>query len=230
MRIQHCSEMVQNFAEIMMEGFTKQSKTRTGLHRSDVIACPLKCYWRLTGLIKPIYTSQSVGILLIGTLAHIALHKNFDAQEKVFNLDGMDVTIDAILGKLHDSPIDYPIESKTTRKKIYRKEDIPEEWLQQLAIAMSVMNVDTGYLMIFNVITFSITVWEVNMRWDEREMFINAAKWQKNSILDAVAKLKPELLTPKRSECEWCAYKPMKKRELDAGCQYYNPMPRKPAV
>ena len=219
--------MVQNFAEILMSDFTKQSKTRTGLHRSDVIACPLKCYWRLTGLIKSIYTSQNVGILLIGTLAHIALHKNFDAQEKVFDLDGMDVTVDAILGKLHDSPIDYPIESKTTRKRIYRKEDLPEEWLQQLAIAMAVMNVDTGYLMIFNVITFSMTVWEITMRWDERNMFIDAAKWQKNSILDAVAKRKPELLQPKRSECEWCAYRPMRKRE-DVGCKWYNPMPRKP--
>lgn len=227
MRITHCSEMVQNFAEIMMSDFTKQSKQRTGIHRSDVIACPLKCYWRLTGLIKPIYTSQNVGILLIGTLAHIALHKNFDAQEKIFDLDGMDVTIDAILSQVN---IEHPIESKTTRKRIYRKEDIPEEWLQQLAIAMTAMDIDTGYLMIFNVITFSITVWEINMRRDEREMFYYAAKWQKDSILDAVVKRKPELLSPKRSECQWCQYRPMKQRELGESCKFYNPLPKKESL
>lgn len=218
--------MVQNFAEIIMKDFTKQSKERTGLHRSDVIACPLKCYWRLTGLIKAIYDSGSVGILLIGTLAHIALHKNFDAQEKVFDLDGMDVTVDAILGEENSSRIDYPIESKTTRKKIFRKEDIPEDWLQQLAIAMSVMHVDFGYLMIFNVISFSITVWEVALSFEEQEMFLRAAKYQKDSILNAIELRKPELLQPKRSECQWCPYRPMRKREMDAGCQFYNPLPR----
>lgn len=227
MQITHKPEMVVNFAEVILEDFTEESKKRSGLHRSDVIACPLKCYWRLTGEIEPIYSSESVGILVIGTLAHLALHKNFDAQEKIFNLDGMDVTVDAILGKINDSPIDFPIESKTTRKKIWRKEDIPEDWIQQLAIAMSVMNVDKGYLMIINVVSFAISVWEITMSYDERTMFLRAAIYQKNDILQKVKDKRPDLLRPKRSECEWCAYKPARKRE-DGGCPYYNPLPKDP--
>jgi CRISPR/Cas system-associated exonuclease Cas4 (RecB family) len=225
MRIEHKSEMVQNFAEIMMSDFTEKSKSRTGLHRSDVIACPLKCYWRLTGLIKPIYSSSSVGILLIGTIAHLVLHKNFDAQEKVFDLDGMDVTVDAILGEKSGSKIDFPIESKTTRKQIFRKEDLPEEWLQQLAIAMSVMGVDKGYLMIINVVSFAMTVWEISLSDEEREMFKKAAIYQKNAIIDAINQKKPELLHAKRSDCQWCPYAPMRKRDGD-GCPYHNPLPR----
>jgi len=227
MRIQHKSEMVQNFANIMLKDFRKDSKKRTGLHRSDAIACPLKAYWRLTGLIKPIYTSQSVGILLIGTLAHIALHKNFDAQEKVYDLHGITITVDAILGELSGSNIEYPIESKTTRKRIYRKEDIPEEWIEQLAIAMSVMNVDKGYLMIFNVINFSITVWEIIMDEEERDMFTNAVIAIVGSILDAIAKKRPDLLQPKITECKWCPYRPMRKRNMGEGCQFYKPEPPK---
>lgn len=223
-QIRHCSEKVQEFAEIMLKDFSKQQKDRSGLHRSDAIACPLKGYWRLTGQISAIYDSNNVGILLIGTLAHIALHQNFDAQEEQHDLHGIKVTIDAIFGPNSGSNngIRYPIESKTTRKKIYSKADLPQEWLEQLGIAMGVLDVDIGYLMIFNVITFSVSVWEITMGKDERQMFLDGAVWNVSVILDAVEKQKPEMLSPKRSECKWCAYRPMRKREQGKnGCPWY---------
>jgi CRISPR/Cas system-associated exonuclease Cas4 (RecB family) len=222
-QIRHRSDMVSKFAEIMMEDFSKQQKDRTGLHRSDAITCPLKAYWRLTGKYQAIFTSQSVGILLIGTLAHLALHKNFDAKEEVHDLHGVTVTIDAITemdGKR------YPIESKTTRKKIYGKDQIPQEWFEQLAIAMGVIDADRGYLMILNVITYSMTVWEISMSVEEREMFLNGCIWQVGSILDAIKQGKPELLQPKYDMCDWCPYKPSRSRE-DGGCPFYKPKPRK---
>jgi len=213
--------MVQRFAEIMMRDFSKDQKTRSGLHRSDAIACPLKAYWRLTGGIQAIYDSSNVGILLIGTLAHIALHKNFDAKEEVHVVHGVNVTIDAIFGLESGSGgVRYPIESKTTRKKIYSKADIPQEWLEQLGIAMGVCDVDLGYLMVFNVINFSITVWEIYMAKDERQMFLDGMVYQVGTILDSVEKKKPELLQPKRIECKWCGYRPMRKREGN-GCPWY---------
>lgn len=222
MQIVHKSEMVQKFAEIMMQDFSKQQKDRSGLHRSDSIACPFKAYWRLTGKIQAIYDSQNVGILLIGTLAHIALHRNFDAQEEVHDLHGVNVTIDAIFGLESGSGGKrYPIESKTTRKKIYTKADIPQDWIEQLGIAMGVLDADLGYIMVFNLITFSITVWEVSMPKDERQMFLDGCVWQVGSILDAVKQGKPELLQPKTIECRFCPYRSMKKRP--EGCQWYNP-------
>jgi len=54
MKIEHKSEMVQKFAEIIMRDFSHDQKQRGGMHRSDAIACPLKGYWRLTGLINAI--------------------------------------------------------------------------------------------------------------------------------------------------------------------------------
>lgn len=214
--------MVQKFADIIMEDFTKQQKNRTGLHRSDVISCPLKAYWRLTGKFSSIWDSQSVGILSIGTLGHIALHKNFNAQEEIHDLHGISVTIDAI------TEIDgkrYPIESKTTRKQIFSKDQLPQEWIEQLAIAMAVLNVEKGFLMIFNLIAFSITVWEIIMSKDEAQMFLNGCVWQIGSIVNAVEKGTPELLQPKIGECPWCSYRPMRKR-LDGGCPFYKPKPK----
>jgi hypothetical protein len=181
----------------------------------------LKGYWRLTGEINAIYDSQNVGILLIGTLAHIALHQNFDAQEEQHDLNGIKITIDAIFGLNSGSGGKrYPIESKTTRKRIYSKADIPQEWLEQLGIAMGVLDVDIGYLMVFNVIAFSMTVWEVSMRKEERQLFLDGCVWGVGVILDAVDKRKPELLSPKRIECKWCPYRPMKKR-IGNGCPWY---------
>jgi len=215
--------MVQQFADIMLKDFSKQQKDRSGLHRSDAIACPLRGYWRLTGQIKAIYDSSNVGILLIGTLAHIALHQNFDAQEEQHDLNGIKVTIDAIYGvNSGSSGKRYPIESKTTRKKIYSKADLPQEWLEQLGIAMGVLDVDVGYLMIFNLISFSMSVWEITMGKEERQMFLDGAVWSVSVILEAVEKKTPEILTPKRMECKWCPYRPMKKREEnEKGCPYY---------
>lgn len=213
MKISHNSEMVKKFTEIMLKQYYEQSVTkRTGLHRSDAISCPLKAYWRITKLIEGIYSSTDVGILLLGELAHIALHKNFDAQEKVYMIaDQLHVTVDAIFGK-------YPIETKSTRKKIYRREDLLQSWLEQLAIAMAVMKENTGYLMVINIINFSVAVWELNMNEEEREMFLNNCIWQILSILDSVQKKDPTLLTPKTDECMNCPYRPMKVR---AGCMFY---------
>lgn len=222
MQIEHCSEMVVKFADIMLTDFSHQQKDRKGVHRSDAIACPLKAYWRLTGLLQAIYDSQNVGILLIGTLAHIALHRNFDAQEEEHDLKGIKVTIDAIFGVGSGAMdgIRYPIESKTTRKRIYGKGDIPQEWLEQLGIAMGVLDVDIGYLMVFNLISFAITVWKVTIPKDERQMFLDGAVYQVATILNAVKESKPETLQPKTVECHFCPYRPMRNKRPE-GCPYY---------
>jgi hypothetical protein len=198
----------------MLTDFYDNSVTgREGWHRSDSIACPLKGYWRITGEIKPDLGPSDVGILLLGELCHIALHKYFDAKEKVYDLGGIAITVDAIYGC-------FPIETKTTRKKVYKKEDLLDEWLEQLAIAMAVMGVNTGYLMVLNIITFGLTVWEVTMSTDELNMFGNACLFQNYSIGDAVKKRDPSLLKPKYKECGNCSYRP-KPRKDKKGCPYY---------
>lgn len=214
MKIIHNATMTHEFATIMLTDFYDESVTRRiGWHRSDAIVCPLKAYWRMTGQLKPEYGMSDVGILIIGQLAHIALHKYFDAQEKVYDIHSIQITIDAIHGE-------YPIETKTTRKKVYRKEDIPNEWIEQLAIAMAVMNVSKGYLMVLSIITFALTVWEVTFQSDsEKEMFRNSCIWQVVSIANSVEKGDPSILAPKYEECHFCPYRPTRARR--DGCIYY---------
>jgi hypothetical protein len=170
----------------------------------------------MTGEIEQEYGTRDVGTLLLGELAHIALHKHFEAQEKVYKLQGIFITVDAIYGK-------YPIETKSTRKKIYKKEDLPHSWIEQLCIAMAVMKVNTGYLMVMNIITYGLTVWEVTMKDVEREMFLNSCVWQIISIADAIKKKNPDSLTPKYDDCKWCSYRPKRGKK---GCPYYKKPPK----
>lgn len=212
MRIEYKSEMVKEFAErILSYHYKKTTLGRQGWHRSDAISCPLKAYWRVTNELQGEYRSRDVGIVMIGEMAHQVLEKGFDAQEQVFNIGGVQVTIDALSGK-------FPVEIKTTRKQIFKREDIPADWSEQLAIGISVMDVDKGYLMTINIINFALMVWEFSMNADERELTRNAFIWQILNIADTVDKHKPEILTPRYSDCMWCLYRPSKS---STGCRFY---------
>ena len=76
--------------------YQKSTVERTGFHRSDAISCPLKADWRITGEVEQEYGTRDVGMLLLGTLAHIAMHEYFDAHEQVFKLHEIAITVDAI--------------------------------------------------------------------------------------------------------------------------------------
>jgi CRISPR/Cas system-associated exonuclease Cas4 (RecB family) len=187
---------------------------------SDAISCPLKAYWRLTKLIEQDLDDSNVGILLIGELGHVVLHRNFDAQEKVYMfptpVGDVHVTIDGV--HLANNNIRYPIETKTTRKSINTKEDLLQEWIEQLAIAMSVMDVDKGYLMIMNLITFDLSIWEIVMTKAEQEMVLKAFTLQIMAINDAIEKKNPRLLKPKFHDCHWCGYRPKVGKK---GCPFF---------
>jgi len=211
-RIEHKAEMVKDFAERILKSYYEETtEGRKGWHRSDAITCPLKAYWRITGELKGEYRSSDVGILMIGTMAHQVIEKGFDAKEVVFPIAGINVTVDALAGKL-------PVEVKTTRKKIFRSGDIPRDWVEQLAIGMSVMGSEKGYLMIISIISFALTVWEFTMSEEERELTKQAFIWQILNVADAIEKHKPEQLKPRYDDCMWCLYRPSRN---NAGCPYY---------
>ena len=222
MRIEHQPQLVKEFAEkILTYHYEKSTLGRKGWHRSDAIACPLKAYWRITGEVKGEYRSRDVGVLMVGEMAHIVLERGFDAQEKIFDIAGIAVTIDAISGQ-------YPVEIKTTRKRIFRSSDIPRSWIEQVSIAISVMNVEYGYLFIMNIINFSVTVWKFTIPEPERELVLHAFVWQILNVADCIQQHKPELLTPRYEECMYCLYRPSK---LNRNCPYYKKLdPKKSPV
>jgi hypothetical protein len=215
MKITHRADMVKAFAEkILGHHYNEKTLGRRGWHRSDAIACPLKAYWRMTGEVKGQFRSKDVGILMVGEMAHIVLERGFEVQEQIIKIGDIAITVDATHNK-------QPVEIKTTRKKIYRREDLPRSWIEQLSIAMAVMGADTGFLMIVNIINFGVTVWEFAMTERDRELVLHTFVWQIMAIADSVKKKDPTLLTPKHSDCMWCYYRPSRKQK---GCPYYKPV------
>jgi hypothetical protein len=211
-KIKYNGDKTKEFSEcILSYHYEKSTLGRKGWHRSDAISCPLEAYWRLTGEVKGEYRTRDTVTVMIGEMAHQVLEKGFDYQEKVFNFHDVQVTIDAIAGNC-------PIEIKTTRKKIFSKDQIPADWTEQLAIGMSVMDVDTGFLLIINIINGTFMVFDYTMNAEERELTRQAFIWQILSIADAIEKKNPDLLKPRYSDCHWCYYRPSKQ---SAGCKYY---------
>jgi hypothetical protein len=156
---------------------------------------------------------------VIGAIAHEIMHKYFDAQEKVFKLENAEdvaVTIDALLGK-------YPIESKTTRKKIYNKSQIPEDWKEQLCIGMATMGSNKGFLMILNVISFAVMVFEFDLSDEELSLWKTVFVAKILLIAKSLKEKNPNMLEPKFVDCKWCPYRPMRKRTNWSGCPNYRP-------
>lgn len=212
MKIQYNSSKTKEFSEsILTHHYEKSTLGRKGWHRSDAISCPLQAYWRVTGELQGEYRSKDIVTVMVGEMGHWFLEKPFAFQEKVFNFHDVQVTIDAIAGG-------YPIEIKTTRKQIFSKDKIPADWTEQLAIGMSVMDIDTGFLLIINIINGTFMVFDYTMSAEERELTRQAFIWQILSIADAVEKHNPDLLKPRYSDCHWCRYRPSKQSD---GCKYY---------
>jgi CRISPR/Cas system-associated exonuclease Cas4 (RecB family) len=221
MRIESNSEMGKVFAErILGNHYARTSTGRKGWHRSDAIVCPLEAYWRITGEVKGEFRAMDVGIVMIGEMGHKVLEEGFDAKEKVFTIAGVQVTIDAIHGT-------EPVEIKTTRKQIYTKDAIPKDWVEQLAIGMSVMDVNKGYLMIINIINTALLIFEFTMSAQERELTRNTFIWQIMNIADAIEKKNPNLLKPRYEDCHWCHYRPSKENR---NCPYYKKIDDKKTI
>lgn len=213
MRIDYNPEMTKVFSErILRDHYERTTLGREGWHRSDAISCPLQAYWRITGEVKGSFRVRDVGIFLVGEMGHVLLERGFDYQEKIVDFYGIKVTVDAIHGK-------YPVEIKTTRMNICRKENLPREWVEQLSIAISVMGAPKGYLMVLNIVTLQFRVWEFKYFTEkERELFRKVFLNQILAIADAVDKRNPKLLKPKYKDCKFCYYRPY---ETNKGCPFF---------
>lgn len=198
-------EIAQKFTDLMLTAYSSENiKGRSGIHRSSIIDCPLTLYYTETGEAEQHFDENNVGIWLLGELCHIAFTKYFDAREKVFNLAGIKVTIDAIYNSK------FPVELKTTRKKIYRREDLLNDWIHQLSIGMAVMESDVGYLIVMNIITFKLQVYEFHTTKEEREKILEHSLWTIIDISNAIKERNPNLLKPKYEKCKTCSFRPIK--------------------
>lgn len=174
------------------------------IHRGDLIYCLRKGYFRLMGIEPP--ELPFIEFSVIGKTLHRIIERSFKYTEEEVEKDGILGTIDIITpiaGKI------FPIEIKTTRKRIYSARDIPHVYLEQLKMAIIMRGTDEGLLAILNVITAELQVWVLRLSPEEKKTFWDEILRRKK-LLEKAIKLKNPLLLPRtRWMCRKCEYAPL---------------------
>jgi hypothetical protein len=123
------------------------------IHVSDLVYCLKKAYWRRQGY-EEAYSEKDLTVRGLGKGHHNFLETLRGAVREA------EVERHGVIGHI-DMLEDHPIEIKTTRQTIESK-NIPEHYLRQLAYYCILTSSDKGFLIVFNVISGRLQVFEAN--------------------------------------------------------------------
>ena len=172
------------------------------IHRGDLIYCLRKAYFRIIGIEPPEH--PMLEFTVIGKTLHKLIERNFKYKEEEMEKDGISGTVDIIM-PLQEKK--FAIEVKTTRKSIYTKEDIPSTYIEQLKMAMIMLETNEGLLAILNIITAEVQVWVVRISDEEKQRFWTEILRRKDLLEYAVSIKNPLLLPRTLWMCFRCEYK-----------------------
>uniref|UniRef100_A0A6H1ZQZ9 PD-(D/E)XK nuclease superfamily protein n=1 Tax=viral metagenome TaxID=1070528 RepID=A0A6H1ZQZ9_9ZZZZ len=180
--------------------------TRRGerYHVYDVIACLMKAYNRLTG-VPHHHTKKNVGIMVFGIVAGKILQECYpeDQREYVIDLMGGDPVghIDVF------EAFKFPLEGKASRKRIFRRADVPPIWVEQLMSYMAMSSSNKGWLIIINVFSVQISAFCLEMTNDELLSQLIVMSSRVSKIRKAVKEKDPFMLDIIKEECSECGFK-----------------------
>lgn len=172
------------------------------IHRSDLIYCLRKAYFRLTGVEPPEHSV--VEFTVIGKTLHRIIERSFKYREVEMEKDGILGTVD-ILTSFEGKRL--AVEVKTTRKFIRSVKDIPPSYIEQLKMAVIMAETDEGLLAILNIITAEIQVWVLRMTEAEKNAFWQEILSRKALLERAVAERNVLLLPRMMWMCRSCEYR-----------------------
>jgi CRISPR/Cas system-associated exonuclease Cas4 (RecB family) len=163
----------------MAEKLKKFRTFRDGekIHRSDLIYCPRKAYFRIKGYEEKETDRGAVSKKRIGE----SLHVLFEVCER----NEVDIRKDGVVGRvdmLADPDLGYvgePIELKSTRGKLLGPDWIElqhREWVDQLETACLFTEKPRGHLSVLQVISGDLKVYTMTFTPEEMEAF-----WKKKS-------------------------------------------------
>ena len=123
------------------------------IHVSDLVYCLKKAFWRRQGYEEE-FGEKDLTVRGLGRGHHGFLEVLQGALREV------EVERFGVVGTL-DMLEDYPIEIKTTRQPVEAK-NIPAHYLRQLAYYCILTGSQKGYLIVFQLITGAMQVFEVD--------------------------------------------------------------------
>lgn len=177
------------------------------IHRSDLIYCPRKAYFRIKGYEEKETDDGAVTKKRIGE----SLHVLFEVCERK-EVEGV---VDGVVGKvdmLADPDLGYvdePIELKSTRGKL-RGADWVElqhsEWVDQLMTACLFSGKQRGHLSVLQVITGDLKTYTVTVTQGEIDSFWKG-KMEIKTLLSMALDVNDYKPLPKGTwECKYCGF------------------------
>lgn len=217
MKLYYNSEKTKELQNRIIEWWEKNQQTRDNkIHVYDIVNCEAKAYLRLTGE-KAIYTNQNAGLLVFGIIGAMVIQLTYPEDEREYECDLEKLIfahLDVFAGKLE------PMEIKNTRKKIFSKSKIPEEWINQLMCYMVITKKNVGHLIFMNALATTVTVFTIEMASDELAAYQMFMFEKMERIVSSAAKRDCSILTILPLQHPSCPYKLVCPREKECKQKY----------
>jgi len=223
LKIYYDGDKADEISAKLFDHFNSHSGHRTTVHLSDTVHCEMKCYNRLTGMIEA-RDKRSAAFMLFGEVGQELLQRVYPEEECEFSIEGeLPLHIDIFENQ------EYPLEIKWSAQKIFRGEDIPNAWLQQLLGYMALTNKVVGWMVIVNLFTRELTTFKMISSLEELELQRHKIHDSVDRIDDAAKTKNPSKLVLVLDECPYCGFRPTRagKKIGNEGCISYVPRSRK---
>lgn len=125
--------------------------------------CPMKFVCRDLGFEKK-FTKESIGMMFIGVVAQKLIQWLYPMDEREFESCIEDI-ISGHLDVFEEKK--YPLEIKASRKRIFKKEQLPDSWITQIAVYMAMESRYKGWIVIVNLVMCQIYAFCVDMNKEE---------------------------------------------------------------
>ena len=209
MIIKENMELTEKYSEMLLN--TNTFYRSPFIHRSDLIYCLRKAFFRMKGITKP-KPSPYAPLAVIGKTLHV-LMEIYKRREVVKTKFGFTSSIDMF------KEDDKPIEIKTTRANVTLEKlyGTFKTWREQVGTAILFTNEDIGHLFVLNVISGKLNVYDFSFESEtERTAFKKQLLMRKRLLKRALKIDNYQILPCSEWECRYCEYEGdvCKKEEL----------------
>lgn len=182
---------------------TTQRNYKDNIHVYDTVYCPVKAYCKFKGVPRR-PTKQNIGMFVFGVVAGKVVQELYpkDEGEYVTNIKKM---IWGHIDVYEDKT--FPLEIKHSRKRIFKRHEVPQKWIEQLMTYMASENKQKGWLVIINIFSNQISCFRLEMAKQELESQRTLRLYKAYTILRAVKDNDPNYLTIQPDEYQWCVFK-----------------------
>jgi len=172
-------------------------------HVSDVVCCPLQTYCRLKRFQRK-FTKKNVGMMLFGIVAQ----KLFQWLYPDDNCEYEAYIADVVIGHIDIfEDLKYPMEIKSSRKRIFKRSQIPQRWVEQLVCYMAMTSSKIGWITILNIFSCQVSCFRVEMTDEDILGQLVVISTTVNERRRAVNLERPTMLRPSGEQYEYCVYK-----------------------